>query len=79
MCGEHFETIYVGKMYQQGVQNRVILRVLLSSFWLLLSNIGMFFDQIGHVWATLRSLRTPRGLPGPLEISLIPFRSLKTP
>ena len=53
MCGEHFEIKYVGKIYQQRVQNRVILSVLLSSFWQLLSNIGITFYQIDHVWATL--------------------------
>ena len=49
MSGGHFETIYVGEIYQKVVQNRVILSVLLSSFWQLLSNFGMIFDQIGHV------------------------------
>ena len=56
MCGGHFDTISVGKIYQQWVQNRVILSVLLSSFWQLLSNIGIIFDQIDHVWPTLRYL-----------------------
>ena len=38
------------------VKNEVFSKVLIASFWPLLTQFGMIFDQIGHVWSTFREM-----------------------